>query len=138
MRSAFVPMVLVAGLISGCSLAPPYRQPALPIADRYPNSDGAGARAASQIAWRDYFGDPRLRAYIAAALANNRDLAAAVARIDEAHANFRMQNAQRLPELDLGGSGTRVQTPVSVLESQAGAAASAGAKTSFKIGRAHV
>ena len=131
MRSALVPMVLVAGLVSGCSLAPPYRQPALPIADRYPTGDDAGAHAASKVAWRDYFGDPRLRAYIAAALANNRDLAAAVARIDEAHANFRIQNAQRLPALDLGGSGTRTQTPVSVIESQAGATASAGGKASI-------
>lgn len=131
MRSALVPMALVAGLVSGCSLAPPYRQSTMPIADRYPMGDDTGAHATSKVAWQDYFGDPRLRAYIAAALANNRDLAAAAARIDEAHANFRIQNAQRLPELDLGGSRTRSQTPVSVLESQAGAVTPTGAATSI-------
>jgi outer membrane protein, multidrug efflux system len=130
-RSALVSMMLVAALVSGCSLAPPYQQPVLPIADRYSLGDEAGAHAASKVAWQNYFGDPRLRAYIAAALANNRDLAAAAARIDQAHANYRIQNAQRLPEIDLGGSGTRAQTPVSVLESQAGAATSTRAPTSI-------
>ena len=131
MRRPHVPLALVAGLVSGCSLAPPYQQPSLPIALTYPTAEAPAARAASWIAWRDYFGDPRLRAYIAAALANNRDLAAAVARIEEAHANFRIQNAQRLPELDLGGSATRSQTPISVLESQAGAASTPGPEASI-------
>ena len=130
MHRALAPLALVAGLTSGCSLAPPYHQPPLPIPTTFAAEEARGARAASSIKWRDYFGDPRLRAYIAAALDNNRDLAAAVARIAEAHANFRIQNAQRLPELDLGGSGTRAQTPISVLESQGGGSSTPGAKTS--------
>jgi len=130
-RKALAPLALVAGLTSACALAPPYRQPPVPIPTTFAADEARGARVASSIEWRDYFGDPRLRAYIAAALASNRDLAAAVARIEEAHANFRIQNAQRLPELDLGGSGTRTQTPISVLESQAGAAGAPGPKTSI-------
>jgi multidrug efflux system outer membrane protein len=86
----------------------------------YATTGEQGARAANTIDWHEYFGDPRLRAYIAAALTNNRDLAASVARIEEARANFRIQNAQRLPQLDLGGTGMRAQTPVTVIDSQAG------------------
>ena len=130
MRRPRVLLALVAGMVSGCSLAPPYRQPPALIASTYPTAETPGGHAASTIDWQDYFGDPRLRAYIAAALANNRDLAAAVARIEEAHANFRIQNAQRLPQLDLDGSGTRAQTPISVLESHAGASSPPGRKTS--------
>jgi multidrug efflux system outer membrane protein len=111
-------------------LAPPYRQPLLPIPSTYSVAEDPGARPASEINWRDYFGDPRLRACIAAALANNRDLAASVARIEEARANYRIQNAQRLPELDLGGTATRAQTPTSVLESQSGASGAPGNQTS--------
>jgi multidrug efflux system outer membrane protein len=77
-------------------------------------------RPAHDIDWRDYFGDPRLRAYIAAALTNNRDLAASSARIDEAFASFGAVNSQRFPAFDLGATGTRTQTPLSVIESQAG------------------
>jgi multidrug efflux system outer membrane protein len=129
-RSALLSMVLVAGVISGCSLAPPYSQPVLPIADTYPIGDNDASHAPSKVAWQDYFGDPRLRAYIAAALAKNRDLAAAAARIEEAHANFRITNGQRLPEFDLGGSETRTGTPISVLVSQAGVSSNtSGSKT---------
>ena len=129
MGRALSPLVLIAGLASGCSLAPPYDQPPVPIPSSFPSAAAPGARAASTIEWQDYFGDPRLRAYIAAALSNNRDLAAAVARIEEAHANFRISNAQRLPEFDLGGSGTRARTPVGVLDSQAGASSTPSSQT---------
>src|SRR5579859_4904629 len=84
-RKALAPLALVAGLTSACALAPPYRQPPVPIPTTFAADEARGARVASSIEWRDYFGDPRLRAYIAAALASNRDLAAAVARIEEAH-----------------------------------------------------
>lgn len=119
MRRRFV--LGIAGCVSACSFAPPYRQPTLPIAAEYSTTEERGDRAAKTIDWREYFGDPRLRALITAALANNYDLAASVARIEQAHAIFRIQNAQRLPELDLGGTATRGQTPLSVIASQAGA-----------------
>jgi outer membrane protein, multidrug efflux system len=106
MRSAAV-ILLGAGLLAGCSLAPRYRQPAAPIYPAYPDPGVDGTRQATELGWRDYFGDPRLKAYIAAALANNRDLAASVARIEQAHAQYRMQNAQRLPEVDFDSGASR-------------------------------
>jgi outer membrane protein, multidrug efflux system len=118
------------GLVSGCNLAPSYHQPSLPVATAYPTAETSGGYPASSIDWQEYFGDPRLRTYVEAALAHNRDLAAAVARIDEAHANFRIQNAQRLPQVDLGGSGSRTQTPIGVLESQAGVSTTSGPNAS--------
>jgi multidrug efflux system outer membrane protein len=130
MRKRLAALGLAAALLAGCNLAPPYGQPPLPIPSAYPHTEDQGGRAANQIDWRDYFGDPRLRAYIAAALADNRDLAASVARIEEARANFRIQNAQRFPELDLGGMATRTQTPLSVIGSQAGVPGASGAKNS--------
>jgi multidrug efflux system outer membrane protein len=61
------------------------------------------------------FGDPRLKAYIAAALANNQDLAAATARIEQARAQFRIRQSQRLPQLDGNASGTRTRAPLGSL-----------------------
>jgi multidrug efflux system outer membrane protein len=104
-------LVLVVAL-SGCSLAPPYRQPPALIYDAYPPVDREGSRAASSMGWEAFFGDARLKAYIAAALANNRDLAASVARIAAARAQYRIQNTQRLPELDLGADAVRTRTNV--------------------------
>ena len=70
--------------VTGCSLAPRHETPTLPVASAYPAdtesqpgamSDGS---IAPQIAWRDYFVDPHLRALIARALDNSRDLRIAV------------------------------------------------------------
>ena len=57
----------LSGLMAGCSLAPEYTRPELPVADEYPADapmpPGAkpDARAAAEIAWRDYFADPSCR-----------------------------------------------------------------------------
>jgi multidrug efflux system outer membrane protein len=63
------------------------------------------------VAWESFFGDPQLKAYVSAALQNNRDLVAATARIEQARAQFRIQNADRLPTVGLGASGSRSRTP---------------------------
>lgn len=110
---------VVAGmtaLLSGCSLAPAYLPPATPIPAQYaatPMAVASGA-AASEVAWRDYFGDERLQGLIAAALANNRDLEAATARIDQARARYRIEDADRLPAVGVGAGATRSRTPLNV------------------------
>ena len=66
----------------------------------------AAARAAGVAAavpdvpadWWNSFNDARLDALVDEALANNRDLARAMARIDESRAALRSANADQLPE----------------------------------------
>lgn len=114
MRKQLIALVAGAGL-AGCSVAPGYRQPALPIAPSYGDSGPAAqGRAASDIGWRDYFGDPRLRSYLEAALSNNRDLVASLARIAEARAQYRIQDSARLPNIALSGAANRTRTPLDV------------------------
>jgi multidrug efflux system outer membrane protein len=103
--------VLITLLLGGCNLAPPYQQPAAPIPSAYPEPPAAPGQAASEVVWQNFFGDPQLKAYIGAALENNRDLSAATARIAQARAQFRIQNAARLPQVDAGVSGSRSRTP---------------------------
>ncbi|MES2035962.1 MAG: efflux transporter outer membrane subunit [Pseudomonadota bacterium] len=105
--------VLAVLLLGGCNLAPPYEQPMAPIPGAYPEPPLATGRQASDVAWENFFGDPQLKAYMAAALGNNRDLSAATARIAQAQAQFRIQQANRLPQVDaaVSGSRTRVPTP---------------------------
>ena len=92
-------------LLAGCSFAPEYQRPELPVpaswpaGDAYPRQDEA---AQPQYSYRDVFGDPRLKAIVALALANNQDVRLAVANIAAARANYRIQRAELLPEL--GGS----------------------------------
>ena len=59
--------------------------------------------------WWKRFGDPQIDALVDEALANNRDLARALARIDESRAALRLANADRSPQLNLSASGTRAR-----------------------------
>jgi len=107
--------LLGAAALSGCNLAPKYVQPLAPVPATYPPMAGQSGEAAPAIGWERFFGDPKLKAYIAAALANNRDLAAATARIEQAHAQFRIRQSQRLPQLDGNASAARTRAPLGSL-----------------------
>jgi len=123
--------------LASCNFAPAYRQPVAPISATFPQ---AGEQAANQsavdIGWRDFFGDPRLQALIAAALANNRDLAQSVARVTQARAQYRIQDAERLPQVGLQAGASRSQTPLSSLAFPGGSSGSADSFTlnQFSLG----
>ncbi|WP_144097756.1 efflux transporter outer membrane subunit [Croceicoccus sediminis] len=98
--------------LSGCAnFAPDHVRPELSSAPAY-GGDLApdGSVTASQLSYRDWFTDPRLDALIASALANNRDLVAATARIEQARAQYRIQRSDRLPGVVADGSATRTRS----------------------------
>jgi len=106
-----------AALTVGCSFAPKFERPALPVADEYPADAPKPAAAkpeaspAAEIAWRDYFADPQLQAMIAQALEHNRDLRVAVLRVLEARAAFQIRRADQFPTLDANAGAFRVGIP---------------------------
>ena len=109
-------VLLAATALSACNFAPQYRQPIAPIADSYVAAVGpSGQRTAPELGWQEFFLDPRLRTLIGTALERNRDVAAAAARIAQARAQFRIQDSQRLPLVELNGTGTRSKQPISAL-----------------------
>lgn len=107
--------LLAAGQLCGCNLAPDYVRPQAPVPARFPEASRNGA-AAPAIAWQAFFHDPVLRELIGQALVYNRDLAGAVARIEQARAQFRIQRSQRLPGLDANASAQRLRTPLSAAD----------------------
>src|SRR5476649_91415 len=124
MTKPALPLTVLAALLSACSLAPTYQRPEAPVAAAFPaDSAGAGARTsvplplaagardAVDTGWRDYFADPRLQQLIAAALENNRDLRTAALRIEEARAQYDIQSADRLPNLNANASAAKAKTP---------------------------
>ncbi len=128
--------LLVVGVLSGCSLTPQFVRPDAPVAASYSSADTsatydtsathAASRSAVDIGWREFFTDARLQALIAAALENNRDLRTAALRIEEARAQYNIQSADRLPNLNGVASGSRSRTPAD-LASQ-GSTASIGGR----------
>ncbi|MDD5383994.1 MAG: efflux transporter outer membrane subunit [Gallionella sp.] len=108
-------ILLAAALVTaltGCSLTPDYRRPAAPVAATWPdNAQPGGARRVADIGWQRYYPDPCLQALITAALENNRDLRIATARIAEARAQYGIQQADRLPNLNLTAGRNASLTP---------------------------
>jgi len=112
--------LLVAGVLSGCTLAPTYERPQAPVDAAYPaEAKGEPAHDAITLGWREFFPDQRLQALIAAALENNRDLRTAVLNIEQARAQYDISRADLLPTLNATGSATR--TRYSASQSSTGA-----------------
>lgn len=119
--------MLLAGALAGCSLAPEYERPVAPIPSAYPMLDEAarhleaGAPGADRqpahsadLGWQDFFADPRLRALISLALENNRDVRIALARVEEARAQYGIADSDRLPTFGVGGNAQVTRAPADV------------------------
>jgi multidrug efflux system outer membrane protein len=112
MRKLFLRSGWLAALVllAGCSVGPNYHQPApvaLPSDWRWklaePRDD------LPKGAWWELFGDPELNRLEQEAAAQNQDLKAAVARVDEARARARLSGAAFFPQLTFEPSYTRTQ-----------------------------
>ena len=107
-RARCAPIAAAAlALLGGCVIAPPpYERPAALVDYSFAGGAGSG-RAASEIAWQDFHADPRLRWLIEIALADNRDLRAAVLAIEQARAQYQIRRADELPTVNAAASATR-------------------------------
>lgn len=106
-----------AAVLAGCmSLAPDYHRPPLPARASWDEQAGSPSPDApdtplATLAWRDYFTDPRLHGLIDLALANNRDLRIAAARVEQSRAAYGIQRAAEFPWLGASATGTRQRVP---------------------------
>ncbi|HEY2482272.1 MAG TPA: efflux transporter outer membrane subunit [Caulobacteraceae bacterium] len=131
-RPAPPPIVLAALLLAGCiDLAPAYHRPAMPTPAKFPTGPAYPTPAVAPrplVGWREFFSDPRLKAVIEQALANNRDLRIAMANIAAARAQYQVQRAALFPKIDANATATYGQEPLSVVS---GGAIPAGASGTF-------
>ncbi|MCC8401639.1 efflux transporter outer membrane subunit [Paraburkholderia sp. MMS20-SJTN17] len=122
LRPPLVLLISVATL-SACAVGPDYHRPDAPLAQRYatqpPSASAAKAPAANLSAWWEGFNDPLLTHYVSLALAQNLDLAQAVAQIAQARARLGSANAALLPSAAVSASAARayqsVNTPLGQL-----------------------
>ena len=100
--------VLVAAFaLSGCTMVPRYQRPSAPVATQYPGVTTTAETHASDIAWRDFIAEERLRKIIELALANNRDLRVAILNVEQSRAQYRIARSASFPAVDAGASYTR-------------------------------
>lgn len=101
MRSALLICCVSLGLLSGCSFAPEYNRPQLETPSTWKEDPGQKdvLREILDARWWKRFDDPTLNALIEETLNNNRDLAAAAARVDYARAQMGLARSELLPLL---------------------------------------
>lgn len=101
--------------IAGCSLTPDYQRPEAPVAAAWPQNVKLklSSKMVRSDRWQDFFTEPRMRGLIAAALEHNRDLRIATARIAEARAQYGIQQADRLPNVDASAGHSESSSPAS-------------------------
>lgn len=100
---------LALGLLAGCSLDPRYERPPAPVPEEWTDgTDGESTTdAASQLDWQTFVVDQTLRDLIGLALANNRDLRQSLLNVEAARAQYRIQRAERVPNVSLDATATR-------------------------------
>lgn len=120
-----------ATMLAGCNLAPDYERPggaipvALPQEGIYPPA-ATDAPDITQVGWRDFFLDPRLRQVIETGLANNRDLRIAAGNVLQARAQLRVQRADQLPTANVTASAVYTNNVLGAAGATGGAGSGGG------------
>jgi len=113
MKRALAPSILAATLLAGCTVGPNYQRPA-PAAPLPHDWHWQAAQPRDDLPkgpWWKLFRDDQLNRLEEAAMAQNQDLKAAVARVEESRARARLQGAAFFPSITAAPSYTRTQLP---------------------------
>ena len=118
-KSAALCLPLAALLcLGGCTMAPRYARPEPPVPAAWPSGPAYQERSGSQadqkvaeLPWQEFFVEPQLQKLIALALTNNRDLRIAALNIERSRAQYRIQRAELLPQIDATGAGSKQRIP---------------------------
>ena len=104
--------------LGGCTMAPRYARPEPPVPAGWPSGQAyqeqSGSQAdkeAADLLWQEFFVDEQLQKLIAMALTNNRDLRIAALSIERSRAQYRIQRAELLPQIDATGAGSKQRIP---------------------------
>ncbi|HEU5442951.1 MAG TPA: efflux transporter outer membrane subunit [Steroidobacteraceae bacterium] len=117
-RPAIILVLLAAALgAAGCEVGPQYKgPPAQELAELHNTAivdrRQTGTPAPQIETWWTGFNDAELTRIVDRALAQNLDIAAAMARVEQARAAAREAGAQLLPTLDASGSATPLRQSV--------------------------
>lgn len=108
-RAAFVLLAL-----TGCTVGPNYHRPAIETPSEFRFSDREAAGVAD-IGWWKQFNDPVMDRLIHEALAGNKDVKIAAARIEEFAGRYRTARAQLIPQVGADANASRQRVTQSPL-----------------------
>lgn len=103
--------LLLALVLTGCSMAPTYERPAAPVASNWSASGAQPSTATRDLDWQAFIVDSELRSLVSIALGNNRSLRQTLLDIEQARAQYRIQRADRVPGMSATTTGNRQRLP---------------------------
>lgn len=131
------PILLSVALLSGCAVGPDYVRPDTSLPASFPGAPGRGVELRPD--WWRAFREPELDRLVEAAFRANADLRAAVARLEQAGAQFDEAEASALPQINGTGSdvGSRISQgsflPINSSFTRSRRSYRAGLSTAFEL-----
>ena len=112
MNSKYLFLLGFLSIVAGCATHPAYERPQaeLPAAWAGGADKGMTPAVVQSERWWTLYGDKALDTLVNEALAHNRDLALAAARVDEARALSRVADSQRYPSIDATAQRDRTRS----------------------------
>lgn len=111
MRIPLLICLLAAVVASGCTMAPHYERPQIPVDAAWPDAaklsdeEKAAANAADKP-WREFLTDPAMAALVELGLKNNRDLRIALLNVEKVRAQYWIQRADLLPTINASAASS--------------------------------
>ena len=95
----YLPLLLASAALFGCTVGPRFEPPAVAIPQRY---IGQASDAASDLGWWKLFNDTTLVRLVSTALRNNRNIAVALSRVEQARLTLKATRASLGPSVGYG------------------------------------
>ncbi len=92
--------------VAGCAMGPDYERPETVMPEAFRQTTESGTSIAN-LNWWELFADEQLNSLIKIALEQNRDMAIAVARIEEARAVLGFVRSDQYPQFDVAAGANR-------------------------------
>jgi multidrug efflux system outer membrane protein len=102
-------IALLMVTLTSCSFAPKFERPAAPIPDHWNQTNTVSTSAKAVMDWKTFVTDESLLKLIQLALDNNRDLRQTLLNVEAVRAQYQIQRADRVPNINAQGSVTRQQ-----------------------------
>ncbi len=108
MKSRLIVIAMTAAVLTGCTVGPNYRRPAIdpPAAFRSSPSAAPAVASLADLKWFEVFKDERLQEMVHTALVKNYDVRDAVVRVEAARANLGITRADQFPTIDASAGVT--------------------------------
>jgi len=99
-------VVLGSLFVAACAMGPDYERPETSIPEAFEQLADSGASVAN-LNWWELFGDEQLNLLVRTALEQNRDMAIAVSRIEEARASLGFVRSDQYPQFEVSAGANR-------------------------------